>query len=302
MKNVPKMKFRTEIWKRFIDPRDWNKASRRFPDSPWKLYLKPSGFFPHWSWTNYKRAVRWVLERSSLGGIRPKQNKLTVQSIMNLNSLVLEGAPKKAGQIFRGRGILSVCRTQIEVRSAFSDGLYYKNPDGLLLRVEGFWPLREKSLDFFCAFRSLEKSGDHKPVPLKKFRNMLYKTVDQKDDYWRVYFLICPDDVQNQLDRIVKWYDKEVDRILLHYTPNDPVRLDEIVKLAVKMQRYIDITHVARDGSARTSKLVQDYVCLQFGVQPPEPVLMDHGDAYILAGSAYLPLEKAIQMAKRGLN
>lgn len=293
-----------DLWKRFIQPHDWTQAQRRFPGAPWRLYLKPYGTFPSNAWDHFRKTARWVWKTAHAGGVRPGQNRLTLEKILKINSLVLKGTTSRARNILRNILPVSASRALTEMSAVYENhGVQYQNPDGLDIRVEGFWPLKKKSIDFVAAYHELCTRTTVSAATVRKFRRLLRRSFDGRSRHWRVFYLLDRRAIVSQLRRILVWYRKETARISREsrLKPADPVELaGEVLVLAVKMQRYIDITHIAVDGSGRTGQWVQVYVFLQFGQPAPAPAPFQYRRHGPHCGDVYLPLSKAIQKARSG--
>ena len=290
------------LWKKFIDPEDWVKAVRRFPKAPWKYYLKPSGQFSPQEWNNFKRAVQWVWEKASEHRRRQAES-LSVRDIFKINALVIFGKADEWPKVLRNNRPIFNYRTTEEIFRVYDRGTcFYRNKDGLSLRVDGFWPAEAKSLDFFACCRALTKASSPQSLERarRSFKGMLYPKVSKRSGRWQVYFLTRRKDLIGQLERVLKWYNEEAAHLLSAQRKGTLDRR-KVLELGCKMQRYVDITQFCMDGSGRTSKLVQEYIFLRFGYLPPEPILYQaYGRTW--ENGTYLPLNKAIQMQLQGWN
>ncbi len=287
-----------EVWKKFIDPSHWDDALKQFPDEPWRFFLQPAGQHPSLAWERFKQALDWIWDRA--------QTPLNLQSIVTINSLLLRGVPDQGLQIIRNYQPIFNFNEFRVLSGVFRDGsVYYENQDGLNIRVEGFWPKGKSSLEFFCVCRDLKQinPNTHRSAwegASRRLNALLYSCLDEKVSEWGVYFLTNPAEIKAQLSAIMRWYECGVDRIHAAYSMYSPEYQDAVLELAVKMQRYIDITQFSVDASGRTSKLVQDYIFIQFGIQPPDPVFFSfNGRAWV--HGTYLPLIEALRMARTGL-
>jgi len=292
------------VSKKFIDAKHWRFACSKFLRSPWQYYIKPCGQYSQSEWEYFKRAFSLVYEKAWGHKLfSPHRTKLTLDRILQINSILLTGKPL-VSRILTYQVIYPL-RPSHHIRQVFKESsLRYLNQDGLNIRVEGFWPVEKNSIDLFCARRKLKdaiQAGSQGEclVWSRAVRKILYRHVPSGSKLVAIYFLMGPEDRAAQAKYILQWYNREVDRILKTYCPKDESYRMAVLELAVKMQRYIDITHLGPNGSGRTSKLVQDYICLQFGIRPPDQVLFRFAGRYWENGT-YLPLDKALEMARRG--
>lgn len=289
------------VWKRFVDPVHWAEAERRFPDAPWKFYLKPDGqnIPEQWGW--FQEAFEYVC-RSAAEAASGRRALLTVNDILNLNAWVMTGDRTAGAQALRNNRPIFNCRTSAEIKRVYRKGsVFYTNEDGLHLRVDGFWPIDRLSIDFFAACRTLSASNyQNQPEQWEeaylKFQGMLYPQICAGHETWQVYFLTRREDLIAQLTRILQWFESQVAEI--EGIRKENLKQRKAVELAVKMQRYIDICQFCMDGSGRTSKLVQDYILCYFGYPLTDPVLYEaYGRPW--ENGTYLPLDEAVRMAAR---
>ncbi len=295
-----------EVWKKFIDPSYWIAALQQFPSEPWRLFLKPTGQQPAQAWERFQQALNWIWKRADVPNLAPSEKMLDLQSIVTINSLILRGISDPELQMIRNyQPIFNFNEFQV-LNCVFQDrSVCYKNQDGLNIRVEGFWPKGKSSLEFFCACRKLKEINPNAhrnewEKAAKYLNSLLYSCFDERFSEWGVYFLSDSEEIKAQLSAIIQWYEGEVDRICESYFMHGSEYQNAVLELAVKMQRYIDMTQFSMDASGRTSKLVQDYIFIQFGIQPPDPILFSYyGRAWV--HGTYLPLIEALQMARSGL-
>lgn len=294
-----------ELWRKFIDPADWAKAQKRHPKAPWKFYLKPEGQNDPEKWEYFQRAARWVWKRAAENQRRADEC-LMLRDILKINALVMHGNAALWQSVLRKERPIFNYRSAEEILRVYKEGTcFFKNRDGLSLRVEGFWPAEKMSLEFFAACRALSGlSFDENPKAwgkaFLKFKSMLYSRIPKRSGgKWQVYFLTRRKDLTRQMEALLNWYNKSASR-LLRLRAKNSLRAREVFVLAVKMQRYIDIAQFCMDGSGRTSKLLQDYIILRFGHVPPRPVLFRaYGRAW--ENGTYLPEKEALRMAGQGV-
>jgi hypothetical protein len=291
-----------DLWRKFIDPADWPKALGQFPKAPWKYYLLPRGQYTRDKWDYFQRANLWVWNKA-LKNSKSRREKLTMRDIVEVNAVAMLGNPKKWSAVLRNnRPIFNIRRSE-EIRRVYSSGTcFYKNADKLLIAIDGYWPEEEKSLEFFAHCRTLGAvSYETEPLKWKKafanFKRMLYPKITKRAERWQVYFLTRRESLIRQLQMVLNWYNKKAAVILK--LKSGPEKSKKVLELAVKMQRYMDISQFCMDGSGRTGKLIQDYIFLRFGYYPLNPVLYRaYGRTW--ENGTYLPLNKAIQMAQKG--
>ncbi len=292
-----------ELWRKFIDPADWSEAVRQFPSAPWKLYLMPAGQYTPKEWNHFKRAVRWVWKKAAENRSQ-RREKLSVRDLLKINALVIFGDSTLWRKTLRNNRPIFNYRTTEEILRVYESGsCLYRNGDGLPLRIDGFWPAEAASLDFFTCCRALaatpfDKNPKQWEKVLRHFKTLLHQKVSGRGEKWQVYFTTRRKDLIKQLEIILDWYQAQANR-LLAAQESAGFHPREVLELAVKMQRYVDMTQFCMDGSGRTSKLVQEYIFLRFGYFPPKPV---YYEAYRRGweNGTYLPLKKAIQMQRRG--
>lgn len=284
--------FSKDLWRKFIDPIHWSEAESRFPLEPWRYYLLPEGENEPEKWDYFQKAAVWVWERArQKRGAR--RESLTLKEVLQINSLVMRGSAEHWESSLRQDRSIFNFRTANEIRRVFlKGGTQYDNPDGLNLRVEGYWPSGKQSLDFFSSCRDLAnaKNSESWEVAFSKFRSLLYPAVTEEAERWQVYFLTRRSDLEAQLQQVLDWYARRETDLL----SGRAIIATEVKELAVKMQRYMDIAQFCMDGSGRTSKLISDYVFLRFGLVPPAPVLYEaYGRAW--ENGTYLPLREALE-------
>jgi len=286
--------------RRFIDPSDWGKARATFPHSPWKFYLAPRGDFPQKAWLNFCTAARFVQE-CALRDLRQENIKtgLRLKDILTISAIVING--HKSSLINLPRNFITYFTLSIaQIKEVFKNcTTAYKNDDNLDIRVEGFWPINKNFLEFVClVFKlrkgaySAERSNDS---AARKLQRLLYQRANKRTRYWHSYGLISLQDRKDQLKRIIKWYNFQAENILKTSIFGSYDYKRRVTILAVKMQRYVDITHLCIDGSSRTSRFVQDYVFLRFGLYPPLAPIFKFRNHYYDIGT-YLPLDEALQV------
>jgi hypothetical protein len=285
----------SDLWQKFVDPVHWNEAQSRFPLEPWRYYLLPEGENEPEKWDYFQKAALWVCETA--GQKRgARSESLTLKELLQIHSLVMRGnADLWERSLRQDRSIFNV-RTKAEIRRVFPEGgTQYDNPDGLNLRVEGYWPSGKQSLDFFSSCRELAnaKSSEAWEVAYSKFRSLLYPAVTDEAERWQVYFLTRRSDLEAQLQQVLDWYARRATDLL----SGKAIVATQVKEVAVKMQRYLDIAQFCMDGSGRTSKLISDYVFLRFGMVPPAPVLYEaYGRAW--ENGTYLPLREALEAVR----
>ncbi|MFM8312933.1 MAG: hypothetical protein ACKOA8_01480, partial [Deltaproteobacteria bacterium] len=112
-----------------------------------------------------------------------------------------------------------------------------------------------------------------------------------------VWFLLDPKQIVQQLHAILKFYENESGRIL-ETIPRESKKFKRSVGiLALKVQRYIDITHLAIDATSRTSRLIEEFIYWQFGLNSPKPNSIPYVGIQ-WHRSAYLPFNRALQKLK----
>ena len=317
--------------RRWIDPGDWQEANLNFPEHEWLQYIEPSGTAEFADWINFQEAVDLVRGLATLP-LAPEAKSLTLHHLLLISQMVLEG---KAGDLDAARHIIRhfkpvhVWCSTTQITAAFEPGSKnIANPDGLDLRAEGFCPATASGefseSDCNPNFAIWLSSGDLYTSDDADIIQSAFETLrehllpapqalaaDEAEAYWMVYSLVDPKEIEDQLERILAWYRGEVRRIVREHTFGSDGYVRDVTVLATKMNRYVDLTHFPIDGSGRTSRLVSDYVFLQFGLPPPLPVIYHwppledpratDSTSNPVAFSTYMPLEKAVEMAEQGL-
>ncbi len=290
---------------RFIDPADMKQACNLFPCSPWKYYLVPQGQYAKSAWRFFRKASAYVAASASRAISSRGREDLSIDQVLELYSLLVTGRKGQAESLVAVPLSVYNDRSYVELSQAFGGGKLYRNPDGLDLRVEGFWPVGQESLDLFLArqlFTKSQAAGDWKGCDKAAavIRKNLYVKTTKKFPRWHLYWLISPQARLNQLEGILRWYHREVKLVSKSQQQGETSFSKKVCVLAVKMQRYFDAAHVFPDGSGRISRFMGDYVFLRFGFMPPRPVLYTFmGKAY--ENGTYLPFVKALEMARQGL-
>jgi len=289
-----------DVVRKFIDAKDWKAACSKFPQSPWKYYIKPSGQYSSDSWLYFRRAVKFIEERSMTAVYK---NGLKLHDVVVLNSILLHGKPQRV-KSYRQYQVVYTVRSFDDIERVFK-GVNYFNSDGLKIRVEGFWPVSKNSLSIFSARKEMKEAtgnGSFKKCAIlaRSIKRMLYLKVDRRSKDWVVYFLIDPEERERQARRVLEWYNKKENDMLVQKEAGKYVHLMDILKLAVKMQRYMDMAHYCRDASSRTSCILRDYICLRLGIAPPQPVLFKFRGK-LWENGTYLSLDEALEMARQGL-
>ncbi len=300
---VPRLTF-DDLLARFLDAQDWNAAHQKFPKTPWKFYCKPHGQYPNRGWSYFKKAYlrAWTKANRPAASLHERiiNNRLSLDFIIELNSLMLFGESRPAEEVIRNyipvhRQLLSSKMKHLFV----GNGTQYKNADRLNLRVEGFLPFEESQLVNLAFSRSLDSSKDLKQIKLrvKGLRREIQKRFPEQEKKNVVYFLLSPHQIQRQLKSILNFYNKECRRILRDIPSDSPHFYSTVAVLALKMQRYLDMTHLAIDATSRTTRLVEEYIYWQFGFPSPDPkpILLYKNKWHRLA---YLPFELAKKKVK----
>ncbi len=293
----------SDLWRKFIDPAHWPEALKQFPEAPWKFYLMPAGQYAPEAWPGFKRAVRRVWMKAADNRNR-RIEKLSVRDILEINALVLGKDCSQWRKALRNNQPIFNYRTAGEILRVYEKGsCFYRNEDGLTLRVDGFWPAEVKSLDFFACCRvlagtSFDKDPKKWEKAMSRFKALLYPKVSRRYRKWQVYFLTRRKDLIKQLEALLDWYNTQASGLLTSQNSSDS-HPRKVLELAVKMQRYMDILQFCADGSGRTSKLIQDYIFLRFGYQPPKPACYE-AHKRVWENGTYLPYKKAVQMQLQG--
>jgi len=294
------------LWKMFIDPKDWQKSLELFPDSPWEFYLKPHGEYSQPEWDYFCSAVSWVWNCARRRELR-KGGKLTLSFILSVNAILMTGDTRNWRSAIRNFRPIHCTKNNRAINSVYREGgTFYANPDGLDLRADGFWPEAKQSIDFFTACRHLSLASPQTDrltweSALNNLKAQLYTRITGQsgEARWHIYFPSHPEEIEAQLRSIIQWYQGRIDVLRDRLAATGELSLSELLEVAVKVQRYLDITHFCMDGSGRTSKLISDFTFLQFGLMPPAPVLFQYENEYFENGT-YLPLSEAIAMTELG--
>lgn len=291
------------LWKKFIDPADWEPAQAICTAEPWTYYMLPGPMqYPNEAWLNFQKGCRLIIEKA---GTPPdgKVDVITIQDLFEINALILTGDAINWTAALRSNRPIFNCHKPADLLRVFSKGTKYNNTDGLEISVDGFRPANQTSIDFFVACRLLGKvDSETSPEQMlqihRQFLSQLDTQVNASHNLWQIYFLTVADDISRQLQVILNWY-RDSTKSIFELPKNSPATKRKIVELAVKMQRFIDITQFCADGSGRTSKLIQDYIFLRFGIKPPAPVVYNaHQRSW--SNGTYLTLEEALEMTEAG--
>ncbi len=289
---------------RFIDPVDNFQARRIFPKAPWKYYLMPQGQYRASAWPSFKKASAYLVRLAQEAIVSDKKTELSVEQVLNLYSMLSLRGNGGVDELLGEPVLIYNDRAYGEIQRSFQ-GRQYRNEDGLDLSVVGFWPVGKESLELFTArrlFTSCRQAGDWQGCAktAAMLRRILYASISKKSSRWHLYWVMTPQQRLKRLTALLRWYHQESKRILKSQGQSDAVPLNEVISLAVKMQRYVDAAHIFPDASGRLSRLMGDYVFLRVGLMPPRPVLYKfRGRSY--ENGTYLPFVKALEMARQGL-
>ncbi|MBM4304751.1 MAG: hypothetical protein FJ112_10560 [Deltaproteobacteria bacterium] len=293
-----------ELLERFLDLKHRDLARQKFPKTPWAYYCIPHGQYPKQGWTFFQKAYRtaWDHAHRPSGSFKQRilNNRMNLSLILELNSLMLCGKKLPRNQVVRHWAIVYRQLLSSRMKNLFvARKQHYKNPDGLAIKVEGFLPFEQSHFlhGFYFEKTAASKTLAQRKKWIKKFKQELHLTLDPREPKYHVYFLMDPKDIFSQLKAILKFYDGECKRIIRGADVPSKKFYREVATLALKMQRYIDMTHLARDATSRTSRLIEEFVYWQFGLSLPRPTAIQYvGRQW--HRSAYLPMRLALKKSR----
>ncbi len=297
----------SDRWIEFIDPKDWKAAVVRFPNQPWRFYVKPNGSYDRGNWGNFLKAKDWITRelRKFSYPFSPAET-LTCETLYKLSSLLQFGDTHQHHCIVRDNSLIMIRRPYSLIKSVFhSYAPFYKSSGNLKIPVLGFVPNGVEVLDLLLLKNVLLNTPEKQQrAILDKFFSVsgefsLSNRVNNKANSWVVVFPYRREDILESLRNVLSWYHSESTKIMALYEPGTEPYHRAVVTLAVQMQRFVDMVHFSKDASGRTSRLVQEYICRLFRVAPPMPVLFQYKNIWMENGT-YLPLNMALKMAWKG--
>jgi hypothetical protein len=295
-----------KMWEQFIDPKDWEQALRAFPKSPWQFYLEPYGRYSRGDWGYFKKAFKWIDARSQRFSypFSPKES-LNIETLTTISSLLQFGVINPWRTVVRDNDLALVTRPYQAIKPVFSSKApLFLNSDNVELKVLGFVPKGQPMVDIIVLGKKLkgltpEKKGKALRALLSSAKLSIQPKVTPQSDLWGILFPYRQSEILGNLERVLNWYYSHSDSIMCQHRPGTVAYERAVIKLAVKMQRFVDMTHFSFDASGRTSKLIQSYICLLFGLVPIRPVLYRYKNHWRENGT-YLPLSRALDMARKG--